>query len=163
MFSGKRFKDFVAFMVLNCLLAINEPALAYRAFFEDVLDQELKQVDLHDIPANYIKCIVILETGYGTGRIYKKTHNLFSIKGSKSFRGSMVSDKYGHLYYQKDTDSLREFIRLISTEDRYHLVYQQALFEDPIGFFKALQKAGYAEDKHYAEKLIKIYDSKYSN
>lgn len=132
---------------------------AFPATFEQTVLKELEKENLHGIPAKYVLAVTILETGHGTGHVYKETNNLFSITAEEEYHGEFFSD--GHIHYRKyktRKESIRDFIRLITTRDRYESVANAGINEDYKEFFSLLGRSGYSEDKHYGRKLTRIYD-----
>ena len=112
-----------------------------------------------------------LETGWGKSILRQdngsSSHNLFNIKASKSwdggqaqaitseFRdGAMVKEKASFRSYDSYADSFHDLVNLLQNNDRYQEVVKAA--DNPEQFVKELQKAGYATDPHYAQKISAI-------
>lgn len=112
-----------------------------------------------------------LETGWGMftakGETGENSNNLFNIKAKNSDKNAIkikttefLADKPIKMNqyfkrYDSMEDSFRDFVQLIQGSERY----QQAL--DHHGnseqFIQRLQKAGYATDPNYADKILTIY------
>lgn len=112
--------------------------------------------DLKSIPARFALAVSALETGWGTGRVFLSTNNLFSITAGSSWRGVTYKASTGFVFrvYNSWEESISDFARLISTSKLYAAAYQRAIAGDAAGFFGGLQRAGYAgSDTDYAAKL----------
>ncbi len=123
------------------------------------------------LPAAFIIGQAALETGWGKHEIRKPDgstgHNLFGIKASSSWRGestaalttefvagkaSKVTENFRT--YASYADSMRDWAQLMVRSPRYSAVVRDG--QTVAGFAQGLQKAGYATDPEYAEKLSKI-------
>ncbi len=103
-----------------------------------------------------------LETGWG--KHIGANNNFFGIKSSKSWQGQtelMASDEYvngvrvsqvsSFRAYNSTLSSIEDYARLISSNDRYSKAH--AVSNNPDKYFEEIQKAGYATDPQYANKL----------
>ncbi len=114
-----------------------------------------------------------LESGWGKKTIAhadgSSTHNLFGIKADQRWDGqkaAVMTLEYdqgiGHKQpanfraYDNFSDAFQDYVRFIKSNPRY----QQALVhaDDPRRYIQELQKAGYATDPVYAQKVIEIFD-----
>ncbi|MBL4743188.1 MAG: flagellar assembly peptidoglycan hydrolase FlgJ [Cycloclasticus sp.] len=112
-----------------------------------------------------------LETGWGKHIMQTKegesSHNLFGIKASHGWEGKTVSvqtveyengiaSKRQATFraYDSYEDSFNDYVQFLKQNPRY----QQALAatDSNEGFVKGLQKAGYATDPAYANKILSI-------
>jgi flagellar protein FlgJ len=111
-----------------------------------------------------------LETGWGKRQIKTgeggSAHNLFGIKatGWKGERARTATHEYvdgvkrtetaDFRAYASPAESFADYVRLLKTNPRY----QQALAagKDIAGFARGLQRAGYATDPTYANKIASI-------
>ena len=115
-----------------------------------------------------------LETGWGQKVIRRNdgtmSHNLFNIKADKRWQGDKTSvntlefekgiavqQKADFRMYDNLEQSFNDFVSFISQGDRYQAARQVAA--EPTQFIKALQKAGYATDPQYANKVINVMKS----
>lgn len=115
-----------------------------------------------------------LETGWGQHMIHttegKNSHNLFGIKAGKSWGGHRAlvdtveveqgiakTQKAPFRVYSGFADSMQDYVSFVQQNPRY----QQAikLTSDPRQYFIELQKAGYATDPNYAEKVMSVLSS----
>lgn len=120
------------------------------------------------IPAAFMLGQAGHESGWGRGEIRhadgSPAHNLFGIKATGGWTGKVaeittteyidgeprkVTAKFRA--YDSYEDSFRDYARLIGNSPRYEGVMDQ--LHSVQGFAKGLQRAGYATDPSYAEKL----------
>ena len=114
------------------------------------------RVDLKGIPPSFALSVAALETGWGAGKVFKNTNNLFSITAGSSWRGVTFTASTGFVFrvYNSLEESIADFVRLISTSKLYGKAYDAARNGNSAGFFAGLQQAGYAgSDVQYAAKL----------
>jgi flagellar protein FlgJ len=119
------------------------------------------------VPAHLLIAQAGLETGWGRSQPRNTdgsaSHNLFGIKAGSSWRGGSVAaatTEFVHgaavrtvekfRSYGSYTDAFRDLARLLSTR-RYSEAVANAA--DPAAYAKSLQRAGYATDPAYADKL----------
>jgi flagellar protein FlgJ len=113
-----------------------------------------------------------LETGWGKSIIRNSdgtsSHNLFNIKAHGGWKGPVASARTteyengakvkirdGFRSYESFAHSFRDYVAFLRENPRYGEVLQQTV--DPAAFAHALQKAGYATDPKYADKILAIY------
>jgi len=116
-----------------------------------------------------------LETGWGKHVIKNQTgessFNLFGIKSGGEWKGDqalantlefkdglMVTAREGFRSYQSIKDSVQDYVNFLKDNQRYKYVLDQA--NNPENYVVELQKAGYATDPEYANKLLNIMQRK---
>lgn len=123
------------------------------------------------IPAKFMLAQAALETGWGKKEIISRdgrsAHNLFGIKATGNWTGKVVEattieyingkpqkrvEKFRA--YDSYADAFKDYANLLKSNPRYEKVLASA--QDAHGFAYGLQRAGYATDPHYAEKLSRI-------
>lgn len=127
-----------------------------RADFAAKFRDAARFADLRGIPVDFALAVAALETGWGTGRVFHQTNNLFSITAGSSWRGVTYKASTGFVFrvYNSLTESINDFARLIATARIYDNAYEQARRGNADWFFGGLQAAGYAgSDTEYAAKL----------
>jgi flagellar protein FlgJ len=126
------------------------------------------------IPAKFMLGQAALESGWGRKEINNAdgttSHNLFGIKATAGWHGKTVDavtteyvdgvaqrrvEKFRA--YDSYADSFRDYAHLLKSNPRYQQVIASG--QDAVGFAQGLQRAGYATDPHYADKLTKIINS----
>jgi len=111
-----------------------------------------------------------LESGWGRQPLRKggiDTNNLFGIKATADWKGKVVEATTTEYVngkaqtkverfraYDSYADSFKDYARLITSNPRYEKVLASA--GDASAFAQGLQKAGYATDPQYANKLTSI-------
>lgn len=126
------------------------------------------------IPANHILGQAALESGWGKHEPKmangQSSHNLFGIKATSSWTGKVaevttteyiggVARKVTAKFraYDSYEDSFKDHAKLLSQSPRYSQTVAQA--DTAQGFARGLQKAGYATDPSYADKLTKVINT----
>lgn len=120
----------------------------------------VKEMARSGVPASITLAQGILESGYGESEIAVKGNNHFGIKCKTEWTGEKI---------YRDDDERNECFRVYPSVQASYADHSDflksrpwyaSLFKlDPTdyeGWAKGLQKAGYATDKKYPEKLIKI-------
>lgn len=116
------------------------------------------------IPASFTIAQAALESGWGTSRTAAMAHNLFNIKADKSWTGpvyQMASTEYingknvlvpANWRMYPDYDAcFADRALFFKQNPRYAACFKETSGE---GWAKAVQKAGYATDPLYADKLV---------
>ena len=119
------------------------------------------------LETNWGKSILPMITG-------ESTHNLFNIKADKSWEaastqvnaveyedGLMVKNKSKFRAYESYKDSFADYVHFLKNNSRYEEALKHA--SNPQEFAQQLQKANYATDEKYSEKIMQIYSSKRLN
>ena len=126
------------------------------------------------IPPQFMVAQAALETGWGEKVIRhadgRSSYNLFNIKAGSSWQGESVGRKVKE--YQGSTpyteasrfrsygsyaEAFNDYANLLSRSERYADVLGQ---RTPDGFARSLQKAGFATDPMYADKITRIIGGK---
>lgn len=122
------------------------------------------------VPEKLILSQAALESGWGRREIMRPdgstSYNLFGIKATSGWKGDVVhvtTTEYENGVARKVTqpfraygsyaESFADYARLIGTNERYSDVLEANSAEDAA---RKIQRAGYATDPAYAEKLISI-------
>ncbi|MDR2324591.1 MAG: flagellar assembly peptidoglycan hydrolase FlgJ [Acidovorax sp.] len=128
------------------------------------------------IPATFMMGQAGHETGWGKGEIRhadgSNSFNLFGIKAGKGWNGKVAEittteyiDGVPHKVkakfraYDSYEDSFRDYARLITENPRYAKAEAVAGSGSAAAYAQALQKAGYATDPQYANKLSRAIES----
>jgi flagellar protein FlgJ len=123
------------------------------------------------IPAHFMLAQSALETGWGKreiiGRDGTNSHNLFGIKAGGSWTGPTVDvttteyiggqpRKLTQTFraYASAAESFADYAKLMKDSPRYAKVVERA--QDAKAFAMGLQKAGYATDPLYGQKLGQV-------
>lgn len=148
-----------------------------RAFRDKLTEHAKKASELTGIPANFMLGQAALESGWGKREIKQadgsSSHNLFGVKAGKNWSGKTVdvsTTEYVNGVPQKKVQKFRaydsyaaafeDYAKLLSNNPRYKNVVENA--QDAHNFARGLQRAGYATDPNYAQKLSSIIQRRLS-
>lgn len=125
------------------------------------------------IPAHFMLAQAALESGWGKHEIRhpdnSPSHNLFGIKAGSSWEGKTVEtitteyingvpkktvEKFRA--YHSYEEGFRDYVNLLSNNPRYAEVLNT---QNAADFANGLQRAGYATDPQYADKLLRILNN----
>ncbi|WP_323155105.1 flagellar assembly peptidoglycan hydrolase FlgJ [Pseudomonas alvandae] len=159
--------------------AVAQPPLApARKAFRDadefvnaMLPMAKEAADRIGVDPRYLVAQAALETGWGKSVMRQpdgsSSHNLFGIKASKNWtgdsaraitsefrNGEMVKETAEFRSYASYRDSFHDLVNLLQSNSRYQAVLKSA--DNPEQFVRELQKAGYATDPNYANKISNI-------
>ena len=126
------------------------------------------------IPASFMVAQAAHESAWGQREIRHadggSAHNLFGIKAGVNWKGRVaevtttefvegeaVKVKAKFRAYDSYAESFKDYARLITDNPRYREVLAQA--GSAQGFSRELQRAGYATDPQYAEKLTRTINA----
>lgn len=144
-----------------------------RAFRDKLAEHAKKASELTGIPANFMLGQAALESGWGRREIKagdgSNSHNIFGVKAGRNWSGKTVSvatTEYVNGVPQKRIEKFRaydsyaaafeDYARTLANNPRYRNVLANA--QDAKGFALSLQRAGYATDPNYAQKINRIID-----
>ena len=116
----------------------------------------------YKIPASVTLAQGILESGNGRSQLASKSNNHFGIKCHTGWKGAKVyhdDDEKGECFrkYKYVQSSYKDHSEFLSGRRRYASLFKLRK-SDYKGWAKGLKKAGYATDKKYPKKLIKIIE-----
>ncbi len=123
------------------------------------------------VDANYLVAQAALETGWGKSIIRQQdgssSHNLFGIKSHNSWQGEsarVLTTEYVDGKPSKESASFRaygsfeqsfnDYVSFLQNNERYDNALDSAA--NPKTFVRELQRAGYATDPQYANKVAQI-------
>lgn len=125
------------------------------------------------IPERFLLAQAGLESGWGKRQLRgldgSESNNLFGIKAGRGWTGRVV-EAWTTEYvdgkpvksverfraYDTPADSFRDYAQLIANSPRYAGVRDR---RDEVAFAYGLQRAGYATDPQYADKLLRVIDT----
>jgi flagellar protein FlgJ len=127
--------------------------------------------DATGIPAKFMMGQAALESGWGKHEIVaangQPSHNVFGIKAGSNWTGktvNAVTTEYVNgvatqkvqtfRAYDNYHQAFNDYAKLLQGNQRYQNVIANA--KDAYGFAQGLQKAGYATDPEYANKLMHV-------
>ncbi len=142
-----------------------------RGFIDKLLSHAEKVSAATGIPSRFMVAHAALESGWGRREIRNadgsNSHNIFGIKAGASWKGKtteVATTEYVNGVAQKRierfraydsyADAFADYARTLTRSPRYREVVASA--SDANGFAQGLQRAGYATDPRYAQKLSRV-------
>ena len=151
----------IAALILSAGLAAQKQNQAYLDYIEQWKEVAVQnQVD-YGIPASIIMAQALLESAAGTSELATNANNHFGIK--------CTSEWFGGVYYYDDDskgECFRQYANAAESFKDHSLFLQRPRYascfeivvEDYEGWAYRLKECGYATDKNYAPKLIKLVE-----
>ncbi len=133
--------------------------LGYVDQFADLARKEMKE---YGVPASITLAQGLLESDAGDSRLARESNNHFGIKCRTKCRSctcrNYTDDDIYDMFrvFESPGESYREHSILLNSKRYQHLLKLRK--SDYKGWARGLKKAGYATDRHYAEKLIQIIE-----
>ena len=153
-------KQLIALFCLVIVTAANaqkEKANSYIALYKEIAIAEMQR---SGVPASITLAQGILESAYGESDLCKQSNNHFGIKCKTEWTGEKVyhdDDSRGECFrrYQSAADSYKDHSNFLRTRAWYDFLFKL----DPTDYeawARGLKKAGYATEKDYPQKLMKV-------
>ena len=129
-----------------------------RKYAPDAMRQQIK----YGIPSSITLAQGLLESNAGNSEMARQSNNHFGIKCHNDWKG----ETYRHWddgemscfrKYKTVLDSYNDHSLFLVTKSRYDFLFDLNV-KDYKGWAKGLKKAGYATDKQYDKKLIRIIE-----
>ncbi len=147
---------FLATIVINAN-AQKEKAYNYIALYKDIAIAEMQR---SGVPASITLAQGILESSYGESDLCKSSNNHFGIKCKSEWNGEKVyhdDDTKQECFrsYPSAAESYKDHSNFLRTRPWYDFLFKL----DPTDYkawAKGLKKAGYAMERDYPQKLIKV-------
>lgn len=147
------------------------PLAKTSEFIQRVWQHALDAAKAIGIKPQFMVGQAALETGWGQHEIRNAngstTHNLFGVKAGKDWTGPVVERttteyvngvaqkmKEKFRVYSSYAESFQDYAKLLNNNPRYSGVVNNG--KNAEGFARGLQKAGYATDPAYADKLMRL-------
>ncbi len=152
----------------------DQPILSKQEFMNQMAPYAQQAASALGVDANLLLAQAALETGWGQSVIKngqgESSFNLFNIKASKGWEGKQAKvmtleysggvarkEMAGFRSYNSYKDSFDDYVNLIKSNPRYSEAMKKT--SNPAQYMHELQRAGYATDPRYAEKVMSIYNS----
>lgn len=135
---------------------------AYQRYIDKYGALAAEQQKKYRIPASVTLAQGIMESGAGASKLAVESNNHFGIKCHNDWRGGRVyhdDDRRGECFrkYKRAEDSYEDHSRFLTERSHYSRLFKLNI-TDYKGWAKGLQQCGYATDRAYANKLIKIIE-----
>lgn len=154
-------------LFLICFFAANSLSAQSRLrVYEDYInkysDISVRHMVDYKIPASITLAQGLLESGAGMSDLAKRSNNHFGIKCHRGWRGESVyaaDDTPNDCFrkYRRVEDSYEDHAQFLVSGARYRELFNLSP-TDYKGWARGLQKTGYATDRAYANKLIKLIE-----
>lgn len=136
---------------------LNSYTLAYIRKFASIAVKEMHE---YKIPASITLAQGVLESGSGRSSLALKSNNHFGIKCHTQWTGERVyhdDDEKGECFrkYQYSQTSYNDHSLFLTQRKRYAFLFDYHI-KDYKNWAYGLRKAGYATDRKYSAKLLKI-------
>ncbi len=134
---------------------------SYEKYIKTYSALAIEQQKKYKIPASITLAQGLLESGAGQSDLARRSNNHFGIKCHSDWRGGRVyhdDDLRGECFrkYKRVEDSYEDHSKFLK-HSRYDRLFQLKI-TDYKGWARGLQKCGYATDRAYANKLIKVIE-----
>ena len=144
-----------------------------QSFIEQLYPAAQKAAEQLGIDPKALLAQAAIETGWGQHMIHntsgENSHNLFGIKADRRWQGdrAMVdtiefekgvaaTKKAPFRVYDSFADSMQDYVVFVKQNPRYDEAVNQS--QSTLNYFSELQKAGYATDPEYANKVINVFE-----
>ncbi|WP_395344369.1 flagellar assembly peptidoglycan hydrolase FlgJ [Ningiella sp. W23] len=145
-----------------------------KAFVESLYPQAQAAAERLGISPKALIAQAAVETGWGKFMIHEgdgnNAHNLFGIKADKRWDGNKTAidtlefennlpQKQQAVFraYNNFSESLHDYVDFVRSNPRYEQALSKT--DEPKDYFRELQRAGYATDPNYADKIMSVYNS----
>jgi len=152
----------------------NSNTINKQIFMSQLLPHAQQAASELGVDVNVLLAQAALETGWGQSVIKnaqgESSFNLFNIKADKSWQGKQTRvstleydggvakrEMAGFRSYDSYKESFDDYVNFIKSNPRYGEALKKA--DNAAQYVRELQKAGYATDPRYAEKIMRIYNS----
>ncbi|WP_301027674.1 glucosaminidase domain-containing protein [Parabacteroides goldsteinii] len=134
---------------------------SYEKYIKTYSALAIEQQKKYKIPASITLAQGLLESGAGQSDLARRSNNHFGIKCHSDWRGGRVYHDdalRGECFrkYKRVEDSYEDHSKFLK-RSRYDRLFQLKI-TDYKGWARGLQKCGYATDRAYANKLIKVIE-----
>ncbi|WP_374048164.1 glucosaminidase domain-containing protein [uncultured Parabacteroides sp.] len=134
---------------------------SYEKYIKTYSDLAIQHQKKYKIPASITLAQGVLESGAGQSDLARRSNNHFGIKCHSDWRGGRVyhdDDLRGECFrkYKRVEDSYEDHSKFLK-RSRYESLFRLKI-TDYKGWARGLQKCGYATDRAYANKLIKVIE-----
>lgn len=152
----------LSFLFVPATLTGQQRVSTYEAYIDRYGDLAVQHMERYRIPASITLAQGILESGAGMSELARRSNNHFGIKCHRGWKGASVyaaDDTPNDCFrsYTSVEDSYRDHAEFLLAGVRYRALFELSI-TDYKGWARGLQKSGYATDRAYANKLIKLIE-----
>lgn len=152
----------ILILLSNSMFSQAKRNTTYDDYINTHKSTAIDHMNRYKIPASITLAQGLLESGAGRSELVQNSNNHFGIKCHTDWKGEKVykaDDTLNDCFrkYKKAEESFEDHSRFLAEKQRYKPLFALEL-TDYRGWAKGLQQLGYATDKAYANKLIKIVE-----
>jgi len=150
------------FVLVNVFFASAQSA-SYERYINTYKHLAIDQEKKYHVPASITLAQAILESAGGTSYLAREANNHFGIKckpewtGSRAYKDAEIPNECFRKY-SSIADSYEDHSKFLTERSRYDKLFKLKK-TDYKGWAKGLQDCGYATDKAYATKLIRVIET----
>lgn len=153
---------FLSFLFICSNISAQSAVRNYEIYIEKYSDLAIQHMEKYGIPASITLAQGILESGAGLSDLARRSNNHFGIKCHRDWSGSRVfaqDDTPNDCFrsYRRVEDSYQDHSEFLVGSARYRSLFEMSI-TDYKGWARGLQQSGYATDRAYANKLIKLIE-----
>lgn len=156
----------IIFLVLlflpHSFLSAQSRVSTYENYIRKYSDLAVSHMEKYKIPASITLAQGILESGAGMSDLARRSNNHFGIKCHRGWSGGSVyaaDDTPNDCFrkYRNVEESYQDHSEFLVNSSRYSSLFDLSV-TDYKGWARGLQRSGYATDRAYANKLIKLIE-----
>ena len=154
----------ILLLSLACLTAgaSHRKLASYEKYISKYGVLAIQQQKKYRIPASITLAQGLLESGAGQSDLARRSNNHFGIKCHSNWSGERVYHdddlrKECFRKYRRVEESYEDHSKFLAERSRYARLFKLSI-KDYKGWAKGLQRCGYATDRAYANKLIKVIE-----
>lgn len=153
---------FLSFLFICSNISAQSAVRNYEIYIEKYSDLAIQHMEKYRIPASITLAQGILESGAGLSDLARRSNNHFGIKCHREWSGPRVfaqDDTPNDCFrsYGRVEDSYQDHSEFLVGSARYRSLFELSI-TDYKGWARGLQQSGYATDRAYANKLIKLIE-----
>jgi LysM repeat protein len=135
----------------------------YEEYIEKYAPIAIDQQKKYGVPASISLAQGLIESGAGKSELARISNNHFGIKCHNNWKGETVSywddgENACFRKYKNVEESYEDHSRFLTGAARYRFLFDLDV-TDYKGWAKGLLQAGYATDRQYADKLIRVIET----
>jgi LysM repeat protein len=136
--------------------------VSYEKYIHQYKNVAIQEEKRHRIPASITLAQALLESNAGQSKLAQQANNHFGIK-CHEWKGKSVyadDDKESECFrkYTHASESYKDHSKFLTERSHYAPLFKLKK-NDYKGWAKGLQSCGYATDREYAQKLIRIIET----
>jgi LysM repeat protein len=158
-----RFFFTISFICLNVYIYSQSKSTSFEEYINKHKNLAIQHQEQFKIPASIILAQGLLESAAGDSYLAKRANNHFGIKCKENWKGGSVlytDDAPNECFRKYNTveDSYKDH-SLFLTQRKYYTPLFDLNIYDYKGWAHGLQRCGYATDKAYGTKLVRIIET----